>query len=252
MDAISSNSCFKFFIEVFLSLFTFVGLNNYNFDPTTLAMDYRSVGFRECMTEVSRYLMTAEGVDIQDPLRLRIMAHLQCYSTQREVASKHASLNPSFQGSGWCSMSSHPSWNAQYATNTVGPMAASVVHPGGQTDHSQILSTNSIHTGGEASRVHQHSDNHGAAMRLSSAAGNGSASASQLLNTACPSSQPSAPVLPALPQMHTQFPVSLSVNSVSMLSPTAGTHGYNSTTSFPLSQTSGVRPYRPWGSELAF
>ena len=71
-----------------LLLFLPSGLNGYNIDPTSLAMDYRSVGFRECAAEVARYLVTVEGLDIQDPLRLRLMSHLQCYSAQREAASK--------------------------------------------------------------------------------------------------------------------------------------------------------------------
>ena len=72
-----------------IPLYLFVlGLNGYNIDPTSLAMDYRTVGFRECAAEVARYLVTVEGLDIQDPLRLRLMSHLQCYSSQREAASK--------------------------------------------------------------------------------------------------------------------------------------------------------------------
>lgn len=219
-----------------LTFCIFIGLNNYNFDPATLAMDYRSVGFRECMTEVSRYLLTSEGLDIQDPLRLRMIGHLQCYSTQREVASKHASLNPTFQGGSWNSMSAHPSWNSQYSTNSMGAMG---VHGGGQVDHTQLLSSSSISSGvhssagTDTSRVHPHMDNH---MRLSSSGGgNGPAQ----LHSSCPTSQP-------LPQVHTQFPVSLSVNSVSMLSPS---HNYTSN-SFPLSHQ--AKHYRPWGAELAF
>ena len=38
-------------------------------------------------------------MDLQDPLRLRLMSHLQCYSAQRELAlksaSNHAAWNPS-------------------------------------------------------------------------------------------------------------------------------------------------------------
>lgn len=54
-------------------------------------MDYHSIGFRECAAEVARYLVTVEGMDIQDPLRLRLMSHLQCFAAQRELASKQAS-----------------------------------------------------------------------------------------------------------------------------------------------------------------
>lgn len=62
-------------------------------------MDYHSIGFRECASEVARYMVTVEGLDLQDPLRLRLMAHLQCYAAQREMSLKssaHATAwNPS-------------------------------------------------------------------------------------------------------------------------------------------------------------
>lgn len=40
------------------------------------------LGFRDCVLEVSRYLVQQEGLDSQDPLRLRLLAHLQCFSEQ--------------------------------------------------------------------------------------------------------------------------------------------------------------------------
>ena len=49
-------------------------------DPR-LAMEYHAVGFRECAAEVSRYLLTVEGMDIQDGLRLRLMSHLNTFSS---------------------------------------------------------------------------------------------------------------------------------------------------------------------------
>jgi len=47
---------------------------------SSIAMDFRSVGFRECTAEVARYLVAAEGLDSQDPLRVRLISHLQYYS----------------------------------------------------------------------------------------------------------------------------------------------------------------------------
>lgn len=55
-----------------------------------LAMDYHGLGFRECAAEVARYMVSVEGMDVQDPLRLRLMSHLQCFSAQREMATKQA------------------------------------------------------------------------------------------------------------------------------------------------------------------
>ncbi|XP_026492661.1 hairy/enhancer-of-split related with YRPW motif protein [Vanessa tameamea] len=64
------------------------GLDTYAYDPQRYAMDYHSIGFRECAAEVARYLVSCEGLDIQDPLRLRLMSHLQCFAAQRELAAK--------------------------------------------------------------------------------------------------------------------------------------------------------------------
>lgn len=57
-------------------------------------MDYHNIGFRECAAEVARYLVSCEGLDIQDPLRLRLMSHLQCFAAQRELAAKSANWYP--------------------------------------------------------------------------------------------------------------------------------------------------------------
>lgn len=64
------------------------GVDSFAYDPQRYAMDYHSIGFRECASEVARYLVSCEGLDIQDPMRLRLMSHLQCFAAQRELASK--------------------------------------------------------------------------------------------------------------------------------------------------------------------
>ncbi|GIX82226.1 hypothetical protein CEXT_681711 [Caerostris extrusa] len=74
------------------------GVDVFNFDPHSFAVDYHGVGFRECASEVARYLVGFEGLDLQDPLRLRLMSHLQCFSAQRDLAissSPHQSSSPS-------------------------------------------------------------------------------------------------------------------------------------------------------------
>ncbi|XP_054710952.1 hairy/enhancer-of-split related with YRPW motif protein-like [Uloborus diversus] len=67
------------------------GMELFSFDPHGLVMDYHSIGFRECASEVARYLVSFEGLDLQDPLRLRLMSHLQCFSAQRDLALKSPS-----------------------------------------------------------------------------------------------------------------------------------------------------------------
>ncbi|UYV81692.1 HEY1 [Cordylochernes scorpioides] len=64
------------------------GFDVMTFDPHKYAMDYHAIGFRECASEVARYLVAIEGMDVQDPLRLRLLSHLQCYSAQRELSYK--------------------------------------------------------------------------------------------------------------------------------------------------------------------
>ncbi|XP_055491645.1 hairy/enhancer-of-split related with YRPW motif protein 2 isoform X2 [Leucoraja erinacea] len=56
------------------------------FDAHALAMDFMSIGFRECLAEVARYLSSVEGLDTSDPLRLRLVSHLSTYASQREAA----------------------------------------------------------------------------------------------------------------------------------------------------------------------
>ena len=74
----------------------FIGFDAFSFDPHKFATDYHLIGFRECATEVARYLAMHEGIDFQDPLRLRLMSHLHSYSSQRELSLKSCTgWNPS-------------------------------------------------------------------------------------------------------------------------------------------------------------
>ncbi|XP_056154006.1 LOW QUALITY PROTEIN: hairy/enhancer-of-split related with YRPW motif protein 1 [Lampris incognitus] len=55
------------------------------FDAHALAMDNRGLGFRECLAETARYLSIIEGLDSSDPLRIRLVSHLNNYASQREA-----------------------------------------------------------------------------------------------------------------------------------------------------------------------
>ncbi|XP_061392973.1 hairy/enhancer-of-split related with YRPW motif protein-like [Musca vetustissima] len=70
------------------------GTDALGYDPQRFAMDYHIIGFRECAAEVARYLVTIEGMDIQDPLRLRLMSHLQYFVQQREMSLKNCTATP--------------------------------------------------------------------------------------------------------------------------------------------------------------
>ncbi|XP_075922566.1 hairy/enhancer-of-split related with YRPW motif protein 1-like isoform X1 [Petromyzon marinus] len=56
-------------------------------DPFSFAMDYRSMGFRECLSEVARFLTVADGASASraDPLNCRLLSHLHSYAVQREA-----------------------------------------------------------------------------------------------------------------------------------------------------------------------
>ncbi|XP_074832564.1 hairy/enhancer-of-split related with YRPW motif-like protein [Carettochelys insculpta] len=63
-------------------------------DARALAVDYRSIGFRECLTEVVRYLGILEGQNGADPIRLRLLSHLNNYVAEMEPSPLATSLLP--------------------------------------------------------------------------------------------------------------------------------------------------------------
>lgn len=67
-------------------------------------MDYRGLGFRECLAETARYLSIIEGLDSTDPLRLRLVSHLNSYASQREA---HSGLSHLAWGSAFASPTAH-------------------------------------------------------------------------------------------------------------------------------------------------
>lgn len=74
------------------------------FDAHALAMDYRGLGFRECLAETARYLSIIEGLDSTDPLRIRLVSHLNNYASQREA---HSGLSHLAWGSAFGSPAAH-------------------------------------------------------------------------------------------------------------------------------------------------
>lgn len=203
-------------------------------DTASLALEYRMAGFRECAAEVARYLVSIEGMDLQDPLRLRLLSHLQCYCAQREAAAvaKTTTCMP------------NASWNGQYAhPSTMAPQSMGQPH---------MDQSGAIYVDHPCHRIPQHRDGqpgggvHGGQMGRMPVSSGGvqmPASSSSI------GSQMAHPMLAGIP---TQF---LGVNSMSMISPN-GLH-YHSSGSSTSSSTSnllgqGVKPYRPWGAELVY
>ncbi|XP_023687740.1 hairy/enhancer-of-split related with YRPW motif-like protein [Paramormyrops kingsleyae] len=52
------------------------------FDARSLAVDYRTLGFRECVGEVVRYLSSLEGMEAPDPIGARLVSHLSHCATE--------------------------------------------------------------------------------------------------------------------------------------------------------------------------
>ncbi|XP_055374496.1 hairy/enhancer-of-split related with YRPW motif protein [Condylostylus longicornis] len=77
------------------------GIDGTSCDQSRFALDYHIIGFRECAAEVARYLVTIEGMDIQDPLRLRLMSHLQYFVQQRELSAKSTAVSGQVASTAW-------------------------------------------------------------------------------------------------------------------------------------------------------
>lgn len=228
-----------FFNYIFNYTFHYIpGINGYNYQEThTVAMDYRTIGFRECASEVARYLVAVEGMDLQDPLRLRLLGHLQCFSSQRDVATKTTNLH----NTAWNTMQTHSAISSQYCAGgiaSVGNMFTS--QHTGQSDH-MAMTSHSSHPGvstvsfSDSNRLNANDNT----PSLHSHARLTNPGHSQISMNSQNGQQISPSLIPSIPQLSSQFPVTLPVNA--MMSPN-GTHTYHNS----------VKPYRPWGGEIAY
>ncbi|CAI5779339.1 enhancer-of-split related with YRPW motif 1 [Podarcis lilfordi] len=190
------------------------------FDAHALAMDYRSLGFRECLAEVARYLSIIEGLDTSDPLRVRLVSHLNNYASQREAASSsHTGLG-------------HIPWGSAFGH-----------HP--HISHPLLLPQNGhTTTSGSAASTegHHHHSRSGAPHAESSslrAPPNGSIG--PVLPVVTSASKLSPPLLSSMASL-SAFPFSF--GSFHLLSP-------NALSPSTPAQSAGLgKPYRPWGTEI--
>ncbi|CDW56020.1 hairy:enhancer of split related with YRPW motif [Trichuris trichiura] len=77
----------------YLRFLTASGNDNVTCDLQRLATDYLLAGYRECVAEVAKYLYSVEGLDQQNPLRNRLISHLQYYGTQWATTACHLRIN---------------------------------------------------------------------------------------------------------------------------------------------------------------
>lgn len=190
-------------------------------------MDYHGMGFRECVAEVTRYLDRIEGLDIQNPLRLRLMSHLQCCAAQRELASKQASSTP------WSYGSSQP-------YNPINPLPPSPV-----TNHGPI--GNLPHQSSSAPIHHQNLHDLSHFDISTSCAQTIPVSSSDSSVRLAPSSSVLTPLTTTTPSALGYSPHQYPVNTFTI--PTTS-HHQNYNQNIPTSQ--GMKPYRPWGAEVAY
>lgn len=186
-------------------------------------MDYHGMGFRECVAEVIRYLERIEGLDVQNPLRLRLTSHLQCCAAQRELATKQATTTP------W-------GYGASQPYPPLNPLPTSPV-----ANHTPITNLNPHQVPAPLHHQNMHELGHFDAVPPQSTAGTTDASARLVPSTSVltPLTTTTSSALPYSPH---QYPV----NTFSI--PTSSHHAnYNQNNS-----SQGMKPYRPWGAEVAY
>ncbi len=78
-----------FFLFILIHIFYFL-IDSNNICQSWPIFDAHTSGFRECVDEISRYLISVEGFDVQHPLRLRLLSHLECF-TERSISPSSSS-----------------------------------------------------------------------------------------------------------------------------------------------------------------
>ena len=209
------------------------------YDPHKFAMDYHNIGFRECAAEVARYLVTVEGMDIQDPLRLRLMSHLQCFAAQRELATKQAAVATA---SPWSYGSSSGPQHYPTSPGASSQMIPPPPPPPPPPQHGHHDGS----TGGGMSTYDITSTSSPSCGQTSSSSINTSSTTtrqqgqSQTTLTQLTTATSASPVGYAHHQYH------MNLNSF----PSTASHHQNAFNS--SSGGSQMKPYRPWGAEVAY
>uniref|UniRef100_H2UJV7 Hes-related family bHLH transcription factor with YRPW motif 1 n=1 Tax=Takifugu rubripes TaxID=31033 RepID=H2UJV7_TAKRU len=197
------------------------------FDAHALAMDYRSLGFRECLAETARYLSIIEGLDTADPLRLRLVSHLNNYASQREA---HSGL-------------SHLAWGSHQQHQPLAPLPRSA-SSSPQTSLSSSSSSSSTsspsssvaeaHASGRRSRSATPHSEQGPLRGPPTTAAATAVHPALVSSSASKLSPPLLSPLSAFPFTFSAFPLIAPATAIG-----------------PSAPTSSVgKPYRPWGLEI--
>uniref|UniRef100_A0A4W5MRB2 Hes-related family bHLH transcription factor with YRPW motif 1 n=1 Tax=Hucho hucho TaxID=62062 RepID=A0A4W5MRB2_9TELE len=225
------------------------------FDAHALASDYRGLGFRECLAETARYLSIMEGLDSTDPLRIRLVSHLNSYASQREAHSVSVS------GLG------HLAWGSAFGS----PPSAHLAH------HLLLQQQHHQHQQGATLPLPRSASNSSPSSSSSTPSSSSSSSSSPIereLSGATPLSEHShaqgGPL--RVPPSAAPLPPGLNLTVTSTLSPPLSLSSLSTLSAFPFpfsafpllspstlsppvhtpsSQASlGKQPYRPWGMEI--
>ncbi|XP_071324069.1 hairy/enhancer-of-split related with YRPW motif protein 2 [Trachinotus anak] len=243
------------------------------FDAHTLALDFLSLGFRECVTEVSRYLSAMEGLDSSDPLRSRLLSHLTSCASQRDAAALTAAshsphhhhhhhhhhqqqphpLPHPFHPHQWAAAAAAVATAAAFrhlpAAATPYGLSGLPVSPdaggGGAPQRLAELSQRSV-----ASSYSSHADS-----TSSSSPSSSSSSSSSLVLPCAPT-----PLSASLLSLSASFPITLhggfpvlppsSFTSTATTSPPISSSSSSSSSSSQTPHSSSSKPYRPWGTEV--
>lgn len=215
-----------------------------SFDPQRYAMDYHIIGFRECATEVARYLVTIEGMDIQDPLRLRLMSHLQCFLSQRELSAKSST------NSTWCGLPN--TYQAGYNAHIPTPINQQNSNPHNYNPSSSSYMLGSSYLGSNYATEYSSTSDYGtlstsASQNLSTSHHASSTSGSNNNTSASPAPVPSS-VESQQPQDPQQQPIYAELTSIN--DKVHENYNYeNPNQSFGNGVNNGYinsKPYRPW------
>ncbi|TDH04074.1 hypothetical protein EPR50_G00148750 [Perca flavescens] len=215
------------------------------FDAHALAMDYRGLGFRECLAETARYLSIIEGLDGTDPLRIRLVSHLNNYASQREA---HSGLSHLAWGSAFGSPPAHMTHTLLLQHQQGAPMAPL---PRSNTSSPQTpLSSTSTSSSSSSSSSSSVADTHVPGRRSSSATPHSDQGPIRVPpTTSAPTAVPhpalvsssASKLSPPLLSSLSAFPFPFSAFPI--ISPTTAI-------SAPVPTSSVGKPYRPWGMEI--
>jgi YRPW motif-containing protein len=195
-------------------------------------------------------MVAIEGMDLQDPLRLRLMSHLQCYSAQRELALK--------------SSATHTGWNPSAFTTPTYPALPST-HTSNMSSLTSLSSDSMPLHGTVAVSSHYtpNGSHHFHHQSIVDASNSTQISGQQMMNQSVANKSSGSPA-PISSSMPIGYPPSSTSSMSAMTTNGQNVHnpyfssGYMTGASFSTSgvmsqqQNSSVKHYRPWGAELVY